>query len=164
MSNQLIPIVNQEDEIIWHKARSEITKDDIYRVSALWIENSQWEVLLAQRGFMKKNNPGKWWPAVAWTIDIWETYEENIYKEAFEELWIQDKKFVFSQKLFNNGPKFFYFCSWYFLILDADISEFILEYPHVESVRWFSKEEIRNMLQNSPESLSAVEYMKWKFQ
>lgn len=57
MSPELIPIVNLDDEIIGYKERSKITSQDIYRVSALWIENSKGEILLAQRGFMKRNNP-----------------------------------------------------------------------------------------------------------
>jgi len=81
-------IVNEHDEVIWAKLRSEITSDDIYRVSALWLENSSWEVLMSQRGFMKKNNPAKWSAAAAGTIDKWESYDENIYKEVEEELWL----------------------------------------------------------------------------
>ena len=84
--SELITIVNLDDEIIGYKPRSEITSQDVYRVSALWIENSKGEILLAQRGFMKRNNPGKWGPAVAGTIDKGESYEENMYKEAEEEL------------------------------------------------------------------------------
>jgi hypothetical protein len=34
-------IVDENDEIISHKHRHEITSEDIYRVSALWIENSK---------------------------------------------------------------------------------------------------------------------------
>jgi 8-oxo-dGTP pyrophosphatase MutT (NUDIX family) len=109
---------------------------------------------------MKRNNPGKWWPAVAGTVDRWESYEENIYKEAQEELGIEGKEFRFVTKIFNNGPKFFYFCTWYELLLDADISEFILEYPQVESVRWFKKQEIQNLIENCPDILSGVEFMK----
>lgn len=155
-------IVNEQDEIIGHKHRHEIWPDDIYRVAALWIENSKGEVLLAQRGFTKKNNPGKWWPAVAGTIDKWESYEENIYKEAEEELGIVGKTFSFVTKVYNPWPKFFYFCSWYELLLDRKIEDFVLEYPQVESVRWFRKDEIKNMIENSPEILSGVEFMKYK--
>jgi len=66
MKEELSIIVNEQDEIIGYKPRREITPEDIYRVSALWIENSKWEILLAQRGFMKTNGPGKWWAAVAY--------------------------------------------------------------------------------------------------
>jgi len=155
-------IVDEHDEIIGYKHRYEIWTHDIYRVSALWIENSKGEILLAQRGFMKRNNPWKWWPAVAGTVDKWESYEENIYKEAEEELGISWVEFKFVCKKYNGWPKFFYFCSWYECKIDKNIEEFVLEYPQVESVRWFTKEEIINMIENAPEILSGVEFMKYK--
>lgn len=160
--SELIPIVNLNDEITWYKSRKEITSQDVYRVSALWIENSKGEILLAQRGFMKRNNPGKWWSAVAGTVDKWESYEENIYKEAEEELGIKEVKFDFVCKKYNAWPKYFYFCEWYECILDWDISKFVIEYPEVEQVRWFSREELQNLLENTPEILSGVEFMKYK--
>lgn len=64
-----IIIVNENDEIIGHKARGTLEQLDIYRVSALWIKNSQGDILLAQRKFTKKHDPGKWGPAVAGTND-----------------------------------------------------------------------------------------------
>lgn len=86
MSLELIPIVNLDDEIIGYKPRKDITLQDVYRVSALWIENSQGEILLAQRGFLKSVDPGKWGAAVAGTVEKDESYEENILKEMQEEL------------------------------------------------------------------------------
>src|SRR3989338_6686941 len=83
---QQIPIVNDRDVGIGYKFREEITKEDIYRVSALWVTNSQVMILLAKRALTKKNSPGEWGPAVSGTVDKGETYEGNIYREAEEEL------------------------------------------------------------------------------
>jgi len=55
----LIPIVDEKDKIIGYKDRKEIQKEDIYRVSALWITNSKDEILLAQRAFSKSHDPGR---------------------------------------------------------------------------------------------------------
>src|SRR3989338_11488629 len=85
-----IIIVNENDEIIGFKKRGTLKPEDIYRVSALWIENSKGEVLLAQRSFSKKHHPGLWGPAVAGTNEEGETYEENIIKEAEEEVGLKD--------------------------------------------------------------------------
>lgn len=80
-------IVNENDEIIGHKLREEVDpKNDIYRVSALWVTNSAGDVLIAQRKLTKKHAPGKWEPAVAGTVEKGETDESNIYKEAQEEI------------------------------------------------------------------------------
>jgi hypothetical protein len=35
----LIPIVNDNDEIIGYKERKEIQTEDIYRISSLWVVN-----------------------------------------------------------------------------------------------------------------------------
>lgn len=143
-------IVNEHDEVIGAKLRSEITPNDIYRVSALWIENPRWEVLISQRWFLKKNAPGKWSAAVAGTIDEGESYDENIYKEAQEEIWLVGEKFEKGEKVFHQWEQHTYFCQWYSLVLDRDISEFILEENQVEHVRWVSPEEIKNLVTYSP--------------
>ena len=54
MSKAKIVIVNENDEIIGSKERGTLNQSDIYRVSALWIQNSKGEILLAQRSFNKK--------------------------------------------------------------------------------------------------------------
>ena len=74
-----IILVNENDEIIGYKERGTLDKEDIYRVSALWIQNSKGEILLAQRSFNKNNNPRKWGPAVAGTNDEGESYESKTF-------------------------------------------------------------------------------------
>ncbi len=142
-----IIIVNEKDEIIDHKERGTLNKNDIYRVSALWIMNSKGEVLLAQRSFNKKNNPGKWGPAVAGTNDIGETYLSNIIKEAEEEIGINIPNPKKLQKNRING-KNNYFVQWYYLELDKEIIEFALQEDEVEKIKWFSKEEFLEGIEN----------------
>lgn len=148
-------IVNEHDEEIGAKPRSEIWPEDIYRVSALWVENSKWEVLMAQRGFLKNSAPGKWSAAVAGTIDEGETYDENIYKEAEEEIGLKGEVFEKREKIFHRWKQHIYFCQWYFLKLDRNVCDFRLEIPQVEAVRWFNIEEIRNILRYNPEMFTS---------
>lgn len=54
MKNGIV-IVNDQDEVIGHKERGTIAQDDIYRVSALWVTNSNGDILLAQRHHTKKH-------------------------------------------------------------------------------------------------------------
>ena len=56
----LIPIVDEDDNIIEYVERSERRSDQIYRVAALWITNSQGEILIAQRHRSKKHHPLLW--------------------------------------------------------------------------------------------------------
>lgn len=59
MSEALAQIVNYEDEVVGHKPRREIDhSQDTYRVAALWITNSDGNILLAQRAMEKELDEG----------------------------------------------------------------------------------------------------------
>lgn len=135
-------IVNENDEVIDHKDRSTIQKEDIYRVSALLVRNSKWEFLLAQRGFSKSNNPWAWSFSVAWWVAEWETYDQNIIKETEEEIWVIGLKMrkIFKKRI--TGKHNFY-CQFYMANMDVDIDHFTKEDKEVEELRWFSSDEIR---------------------
>ena len=151
MNQDIITIVNEHDEIIWEKNRLDITQDDIYRVSALEIRNTKGDFLLAQRGFLKSKWPWKRSVAVAGTVDVWETYDDNIYKEAEEEIGLTGVLFKKEDKVRKQTPNGNYFCQYYSIILDRSAGKFILEEWQVENIRWFSSEEIKHLLKNSPE-------------
>ncbi len=137
-----IQIVDEKDHLIGHKYRNEIDYDkDIYRVSTLWLENSQGEVLIAQRKLTKDKDPGKWGPAAAGTLDEGETYDSNIYKEAEEEIGLTGVKFQFKAKLKRNAPHK-YFIHVYFAKIDKDINDFKLQEEEVEQITWISKREL----------------------
>ena len=145
-----IIIVDEDDRIIGHKDREMLEKKDIYRVSALWITNSYGEILLARRHHTKSHHPRKWGPAVAGTVDEGETYEDNIIKEAEEELGLKNIKPTVGHKTKTNN-EFHHFTQWFTLNIDKDINEFKIQEDKVEEIKWFSAEELRNQLQKHPE-------------
>jgi isopentenyldiphosphate isomerase len=145
-----IIIVNEKDEVIGYKKRGTLFQKDRYRVSALWIQNSKGEILLAQRSFNKKNDPGKWGPAVAGTIEKGETYESNIIKETEEELGLTNIKFQKAFYNFNDGEHK-YFTQWYFALIDKKLEEFKIQESEVEQIKWFTKEELLKELKESPD-------------
>lgn len=143
-------IVNEKDEIIGHKEREKVTKEDIYRVSALWVKNSKGEVLLAQRALTKTHHPGKWGPAVAGTVDERETYEENMIKEAEEELGLKDIKLQLGPKT-RTSNDWNHFTQWFILTIDKSIEEFKVEEEEVEAIKWWKIEELKLEMQEHPE-------------
>lgn len=133
MKKEKIIVVNDKDEVIGHRNRGEALKGDIYRASALWIENSKGQVLLAQRGFSKRNDPGKWGPAVAGTIDRGETYESNVYKEAQEEIWLEGVPFSKSEKI-RYSKRDNFFCQWFRVTVDRELDSFAIQKEEVLSL------------------------------
>jgi 8-oxo-dGTP diphosphatase len=150
MGKERVIIVNEKDEIIGHKERGTLEKEDIYRVSALWVINSKGEILLAKRHRNKTHHPGMWGPAVAGTVDEGESYGENIIKETEEEIGLKDIKFKLGPKVRRTG-EYEHFTQWYLLTVDQKASEFKIQEDEVEVVKWFSKEELTDWMKTSPE-------------
>lgn len=150
VSNMQIIIVDERDNPVGVSDRTSLQPTDIYRVAALWITNSKSEILLAQRALDKENDPGKWGPAVAGTLEDGETYLSNIIKEAQEEIGLENVEPTIGEKKFRKHVgRASYFVQWYSLKIDKDIFEFKLNHE-VPAIKWFSKEELKNLLQEYP--------------
>jgi len=149
MHKEKIIIVDENDKIIGYKERETLNQSDIYRVSALWIQSSKGDILLARRKLNKKNDPGKWGPAVAGTNDKGESYESNIVKEAEEEIGLRDHRFQKFDKIRYSG-KHNYFCQWFRLIIDKKLEEFVIQKNEVEEIKWFKKDKLLKKLENNP--------------
>ncbi|HEY5695510.1 MAG TPA: NUDIX domain-containing protein [Candidatus Saccharimonadales bacterium] len=145
-----VVIVNDQDEIVGHKERGTLSQEDIYRVSALWATNSNGDILLAQRHHTKKHHPNLWGPAVAGTVDEGETYDENIVKEAEEEIGLKDIQPKKSQKIRVTGEHN-HFTQWYTLVCDKPAEDFVIQEDEVEQVKWFTRAELTRELQEHPE-------------
>lgn len=145
-----IVIVNEQDEIIGHKVYGTLDREDIYRVSALWVTNSNGDVLLAQRQLGKRNDPGKWGPAVSGTVDEGETYDDNIIKETEEEIGLTNITPVKSIKRRYTGEHN-YFTQWYTLAVDKPAEDFKIQEEEVERVRWFTRTKLEQELRDNPQ-------------
>lgn len=146
-----IIIVDKNDKIVGLKERENLINEDIYRVSALWIENSKGEILLARRALTKAHSPGKWGPAVAGTLEKGETYDSNILKEAEEEIGLKNVKFKKGSKSrILLAGRLRYFLQWYTVKIDRLLEEFKIQKNEVAEIRWFTKEEIKKKIQEDP--------------
>ena len=147
----LISIVDEDDNIIDYVERDLRRDDQRYRVSGLWITNRAWEILIAQRHKNKKHYPLLWWPAVAGTVEKGETYQENIIKEAEEELGIKDIRPILWPKT-ETTSRYIHFTQWFLLTIDRELDEFILQEDEVESLKWISSESLRKEYAESPDN------------
>lgn len=142
-NDEYIVVVDQEDNIIGKKLRSLISKEDIYRVSSLWVFNSNKELLIAQRPSWKKHDPGKWTESAVGTVEDGETYESNLIKEAKEELGLDlsKKDLVFITKDFYESKNGKMFGAIYAVILNEDMRIDVNKHE-VPDIEWISYEEV----------------------
>ncbi len=52
-TDEQIILVDEDDSVIGHKSRISLSKSDRTRVSVIWVQNSQGQVLLARRSKQK---------------------------------------------------------------------------------------------------------------
>jgi isopentenyldiphosphate isomerase len=152
---QMNVIVDEQDNVIGAKERGTLTSSDIYRVSALWITgNAGDRILLARRSHAKLNDPGKWEPAVAGTVEEGETYDANIKKEAAEELGLENVAPTLGPKQRVTGEHN-YFIQWYLFSTDMPIEDFKVQEDEVREIAWFPKEDLIAWMQEKPEDFVA---------
>lgn len=145
-----IPIVNEQDEILYYKEREDVTQDELCRVTALWITDTSGKILLAQRGLHKKRHGGKWGPAVAGTVEEGETYESNILKEIEEEIGLKNVPLSSFPPSLINTSDYSFFGQLFFLTLPEGYNNFSLEDQQVEQVKWFTSKEVEEMYIENP--------------
>jgi len=136
-------VVDQDDNLLGVKDDKEITRNDIYRVTGLWLTNSNDQVLIAQRKLTKKNDPGKWGPAVSGTIEEGETYQTNVYKEAEEEIGLTNHTFKLGPKIFNDD-RYRYFVQWFTCQTDWPLDKFKPQASEVEQIAWVDRKTLLN--------------------
>ena len=153
----LIPIVNELDEVVGTKDRSNLdyTKD-IFRSASLWITNKDGDVLLTQRSLDKKVNPGKWAEAVGGVVEGKDSYETTVLREAQEELGLSNVQIHTGPKQFINSPAK-YFVQWYTAEIDKPADEFVLQTDEVSRVAWIQKDKLKQQItENSDKFIPAM--------
>lgn len=156
-----MPIVDDNDQIIDYKDRSELDYDkDIYRSTALWVYDSNDRVLLAQRKFTKERQPGKWGPSVAGTVEGEETYDDNAVKEAQEEIGLEGVALEKLRKVrkVRTDDEVRQFTQWYAVKVDEPVSYFIPQHDEVETIEWIARSElVADFAQNPDKYISSMQ-------
>ena len=142
--------MNEQDEVIGVKPRSDVTSEDVYRCAALWVTNSKGNILLAKRHHTKERNPNQWGPAVAGTVEEGETYKENIIKETEEEIGVTGVEFTEGPKTRTLG-RYNHFTQWFLAVMDKEIEFFVIAEDEVSELKWFTKEELLREIASDPD-------------
>jgi 8-oxo-dGTP pyrophosphatase MutT (NUDIX family) len=146
-----IPVVDDKDEIIGHKDRADVNPSvDIVRSASLWITNPNGDILLAQRKFTKRNNPGKWSEAVGGTVEGQDDYESTMLREAEEEIGLKVEGYEIGPKQYVSSPTR-YFVQWYQTVIDKPIEAFSAQEEELEQLAWISEEQFVKELEETPE-------------
>lgn len=146
-----VQLVDASDQPIGAEEYSDVDFSKVvYRVTGLWIRNSKGQALLAQRSLEDDNDAGRWGPAVAGTVAEGETYDDNIYKEAVEEIGLEGVQFTKGPKVYYETSRQ-YFCQWYFALVDRPADEFTRAPEEVNDLAWIDESQLKQELLTNPE-------------
>lgn len=137
----MLDVVNEDDVVIGNAPFSQVYKEQLpHRIVHVLIFNDQGDMALQKRSVLKSFCPGHWSTAVGGHVQSGESYEEAALREFQEELgttaklevlrkdfYTERKKFLVTFKAIYNGP-------------------FTINPEEVEDVRFFSLEDIKNMI------------------
>lgn len=149
-----IPIVDEEDEIITYKERDETTREDIRRIIALYVFDTNARVLIAKRHKDKKIDPNCWGPAVAGTVDQGYDYESTVLKEAKEEIGLQDIAPIFFRKIYYETETAKRFCSQYYVVINSETAALTIQEDEVSEIKWISLPDLEEWVNKSPKDFT----------
>ena len=151
MQREKVTIVDENDRILGYKWRDELTTDDRWRITSIWLVNSHGQVLIAQRDASKKNHPNMWGPSAAGTVEASETYESNAAKELEEELGLQNTELkLLSRGVMDTSDGTKRYMSWFVTKCDWPAERFTPQPGEVQAVKWVDKDWLLEDIKANP--------------
>ncbi len=157
--NELLKTYNTKKEFVKYVDRK-IAHDELllHNEVALWIINPiNKSVLLEKRSPLKRLNANKW-SLCAGHVVLDETIEEALYKESFEEIGINLKKYNPKKLITVIRDEYCNYCfsNHYYIIADINIEEFVIQKEELVAVEYFNYEQLKENVRNGDESLALI--------
>lgn len=161
MSEEIFDIVNEHDEVIDHKPRSEVhARGLLHRAVHVLVFNSGGEVFLQKRSMKKDRQPGVWDSSTSGHVDSGEDYDACAVRELREEIGLSvaqtprrqfkidaceetDAEFVWVYRCESDGP-------------------FTLHPDEIDEGGWFSPTEVTRWMNERPQDFASAFMFLWR--
>ena len=161
MPEDIFDIVNERDEVIGRKPRSEVhARGLLHRAVHVLVFNSRGEVFLQKRSMKKDRQPGAWDSSCSGHVDSGEDYDQTAVRELREEIGLKlpampqklfkinaceetDAEFVWVYRCENDGP-------------------FQLHPDEIETGGWFTPEHVTQWIAEKPQDFAPAFMLIWK--
>lgn len=157
--DELFDVVDEQNRTTGQGRRQEIHDGGLrHRAVHMLLVNRHGDVLLQKRSMWKDRQPGKWDSSAAGHLDAGEGCDEAAVRELEEELGVSGcelKRIADFEACEGNG--------WEFVALYAGRYSGRVRFPaaEVDSVQWFSPEQIRAWVERRPQDFSPAFIPCW---
>jgi isopentenyldiphosphate isomerase len=160
MSEEIFDVVNERDEVIDRKPRSEVHRRGLkHRATHLLVFNGRGQVFLQKRSMKKDRQPGLWDSSASGHLDSGEDYDACAVREAREEIGLQLK--AAPQRLFklSASPETDQEFVWVYRC-EAE-GPFVLAPDEIERGDWFAPEEVSRWMEQRPQDFASALRVIW---
>ena len=160
MSEEIFDVVNERDEVIDLRPRSEVHRLGLlHRAIHVLVFNSRGEIFLQKRSMTKDREPGKWDSSSSGHVDSGEDYDACAVRELREEIGLivpktperlfkldacaeTDREFVWIYRCAAEGP-------------------FQLHPDEIECGEWFAPEAVTSWIAGRPQDFAGAFRLIW---
>jgi len=161
MSEEIFDVVNERDEVIDRKPRSEVHARGLWhRAVHVLVFNLRGEVFLQKRSMKKDTAAGLWDSSASGHLDSGEDYDACAVRELCEEIGL--RLMQTPQRLFKIDARTE--TGWEFCWIYRCESEgpFVLHPDEIETGRWFAPEKVTRWVAKSPQDFASAFRLIWK--
>ena len=161
MSEEIFDVVNERDEVIGAKPRSEVHRLGLlHRAVHVLVFNSRGEIFLQKRSMTKDREAGKWDSSSSGHVDSGEDYDACAVRELREELGL--KLAATPQKLFKIDACEETDAEFVWVYRCESEGPFQLHPDEIECGGWFTPEKVTRWIAEKPEELAGAFVLIWE--
>lgn len=156
--DERVAVVDNKNNVIGYKSRSQLTNTDCWRTACIWIEDGKGNILLQQRAADSKVDPLKWTCAAVGTVAADDSYEVTAVRELAEEIGVTSIKLKAANTVFCQSSFGWRWNKGFIAICDFPIERFTIQKEEVARLKWFDKKTVlREIKGKDPKYGSTVE-------
>ena len=161
MSEEIFDVVNDRDEVIGQRPRSEIHRMKLnHRAVHVLVFNTRGELFLQKRSLKKDCFPGAWDSSASGHLNSGESYDACAVREVREEIGLQlagpPERLFKVQACPETGHEFVWVYRW------TAEGPFTLHPDEIERGDWFAPAALKRWLEEKPGEFATGFVMIWK--
>jgi isopentenyldiphosphate isomerase len=161
MNDELFDVVNQCDEVVGRRPRSEVHRLGLmHRAVHLLVFNAREQVFLQKRSMNKDRQPGLWDSSASGHVDSGEDYDACAVREAREEIGLILA--ASPRRLFKLGPSVETDQEHVWVYRCEAEGPFTLNPDEIEKGGWFTPEEVERWLRERPQEFASALKEIWR--